>query len=106
MIIRDFRWSVLAVMLLAACTSGRNEGLKPEPPEAETVKPSAAAQDSGVSAEPHREAHSPPAPLARPDAGSKGRCAPDEMDCCGACIPKAEKRCPENIHCPAALPEM
>lgn len=105
MIIRDFRWSVLAVLLLAACTSGRNEALKPESPEAETVKPSA-APDSGVSAEQHREAHKPPAPFARPDAGSKGRCAPDEMDCCGACIPKSEKRCPENIHCPAALPEM
>lgn len=105
MIIRDFRWSVLAVLLLAACTSGRNEALKPESPETETVKPSA-APDSGVSAEQHREAHKPPAPFARPDAGSKSRCAPDEMDCCGACIPKSEKRCPENIHCPAALPEM
>ena len=96
MIIRDFRWSVLAVLLLAACSSGRNEALKPESPQAE---------DSGVSAEQHREAHKPPAPEARPDAGSKGRCAPDEMDCCGACIPKSEKRCPDNIHCPAALPE-
>ncbi|MCY1041090.1 hypothetical protein OV208_07145 [Corallococcus sp. bb12-1] len=31
-------------------------------------------------------------------------CKPDEMECCGACIPKAEGRCPENVHCPAAKP--
>jgi hypothetical protein len=104
MIIRDFRWSVLTV-LLVACSSGRNEAIKPEAsPETETVKPS--ARDSGVSAEHHRETYSPPPVLVRPDAGAKSRCGPDEMDCCGACIHKSEKRCPENIHCPAALPEM
>jgi hypothetical protein len=104
MITRNFRWGVLAVVLLA-CSSGRNEAIKPEPPEAETVKPS--ARDSGPSPEQHRETYSPPPPvLARPDAGSRGRCGPDEMNCCGACIPRSEKRCPENIHCPAALPEM
>jgi hypothetical protein len=103
MISRDFRWGVLAVVLLSACTSGRNEALKPEASEAGTVTPS--ARDSGVSDEQHREAQPPPAPLVRPDAGTPGRCAPHEMDCCGACIPRSEKRCPENIHCPAALPE-
>jgi len=105
MIIRNLRFGVLAV-LLGACTSGRNEAIKPESPaEAETVKP--AARDSGVvSPEHHRETYSPPVVPVRPDAGSKSRCGPDEMDCCGACIPRSEKRCPENIHCPAALPEM
>jgi hypothetical protein len=104
MIIRNLRWSLLAVVMLAACSSGRNEALKSEPPEASTVKPS--VQDSGPSAEQHREAYTPPVPpKARPDAGSS-RCGPDEMDCCGACIHKSEKRCPENIHCPPALPEM
>jgi hypothetical protein len=34
------------------------------------------------------------------------RCQPDEMDCCGICIPRSEGRCPDNIHCrpPAAAP--
>jgi hypothetical protein len=26
-------------------------------------------------------------------------CAPDEMDCCGNCTPRAEGRCPDNIQC-------
>ena len=104
MMIRNLRWSLLAGVMFAACYSGRNEARKPESPEASTVKPS--AQDSGPSAEQHREAYSPPVPpIARPDAGSS-RCGPEEMDCCGICIHKSEMRCPENIHCPSPLPEM
>ena len=26
-------------------------------------------------------------------------CAPDEMNCCGICIPRSEGRCPDNLHC-------
>src|SRR5688500_5697797 len=104
MIIRNLRWGVLAV-LLAACSSGRNEAIKPESPsEAEAVKP--AARDSGVvSPEHHRETYTPPESPPRKGEVPRGRCGPDEMECCGACINKSEKRCPENIHCPAALPE-
>jgi hypothetical protein len=120
----NFRGFVLAgvsAVALAACTSGRNETLKPESPEATTAQPS--VPDSGPSAQQHREAYSPPSPMARPDAGFVGsadcaacgprercvngrcsRCGPDEMDCCGACIPKSEKRCPDNIHCPPPDP--
>jgi hypothetical protein len=39
------------------------------------------------------------------DCGRCSRCGPDEMDCCGTCIPKTEQRCPENVHCPTSLPE-
>ncbi|MBN8470769.1 hypothetical protein JYJ95_30045 [Corallococcus exiguus] len=28
-------------------------------------------------------------------------CRPDEMECCGACVPKSDGRCPENVHCPS-----
>ncbi len=31
-------------------------------------------------------------------------CAPDEMDCCGICIPRSEGRCPDNIHCRPMTP--
>ncbi len=32
-------------------------------------------------------------------------CAPDEMNCCGTCIPRSEGRCPDNIQCrPGAAP--
>jgi hypothetical protein len=33
-------------------------------------------------------------------------CAPEEMNCCGICLPRSEGRCPDNIHCrpPAAAP--
>ncbi len=103
MIIRNFRWGALAVVLLAACSSGRNEAIKPEPAEAGPVQPP--ARDSGVSAEHHRETYTPPEAPPRKDAAPQGRCGPDEMECCGACIHRSEKRCPENIHCPAALPE-
>jgi hypothetical protein len=48
-------------------------------------------------------------PPARVDAGQPCRvppcpCQPDEMSCCGVCIPRSEGRCPENIHCPATAP--
>src|SRR5512140_1483388 len=39
------------------------------------------------------------------DCGRCSRCGPDEMDCCGICIPKSEGRCPENVHCPTSLPD-
>lgn len=38
------------------------------------------------------------------DCGSCPGCKPDEMNCCGACIPKSEGRCPDNIHCPETVP--
>src|SRR5688500_15881922 len=83
----NFRWGVLAVVMLAACSSGRNDVINPESPDATTVKPS--EQDPRTRAEQHREAYTPPTqPMARPDAGS-ARCGPDEMDCCGACIHKS-----------------
>lgn len=31
-------------------------------------------------------------------------CAPDEMNCCGICIPRSEGRCPDNIHCRPIAP--
>lgn len=31
-------------------------------------------------------------------------CAPDEMNCCGTCIPRSEGRCPDNIHCRLSTP--
>lgn len=35
----------------------------------------------------------------------QGQCNPEERDCCGVCVPRSEGRCPDNVHCPAALPE-
>ncbi|MBN1208845.1 MAG: hypothetical protein JXB05_28560 [Myxococcaceae bacterium] len=40
------------------------------------------------------------------DCGPCSRCGPQEMDCCGICIPRSEKRCPDNVHCPTPPPEM
>ena len=40
------------------------------------------------------------------DCGRCSRCGPQEMDCCGTCIPRSEKRCPDNVHCPTAPPAM
>jgi hypothetical protein len=40
------------------------------------------------------------------ECGRCSRCGPNEMDCCGTCIPRSEKRCPDNVHCPTAPPEM
>ncbi|HEX5747429.1 MAG TPA: hypothetical protein VFZ09_14385 [Archangium sp.] len=31
-------------------------------------------------------------------------CAPEEMNCCGICIPRSEGRCPDNIHCRPLAP--
>jgi hypothetical protein len=136
---RGVSWCVLATVgavALAACSSGRSEAMKSEPPDS-TERPAPP---------------SPAPPVIHPDAGASGcascgpndqcvdgrcvcqplscasggkrcgqvsngcggvidcgrctRCGPDEMDCCGTCIPKAEQRCPENVHCPTSLPEM
>jgi hypothetical protein len=40
------------------------------------------------------------------DCGACPGCQPEEMNCCGVCIPRSEGRCPDNIHCPAAAPSM
>jgi hypothetical protein len=31
-------------------------------------------------------------------------CAPDEMNCCGTCLPRSEGRCPDNLHCRPMAP--
>lgn len=90
----NFGWRGLVVVgavALGACTSPT------------------AGQDAGPVVAPPPETHRPPPPAPPEDAGVPrpgGRCAPDEMDCCGACIPKSERVCPVNVHCPTSAPEM
>jgi hypothetical protein len=100
----NFRGCVVIVVgcvMLWACSSGRSEAMKPGPQDV-TESPKEEVPPPPV--EHPREKPSPPPPVSRPDVGTS-RCGPDEMECCGACIPRSEKRCPENIHCPAAAPE-
>lgn len=89
-------------LLLVACSSGRSEAVKPEPLDAAAAVPPAPSLG-----ERHREAHALPDAGPRLDAGFPSRrCQPHEMDCCGICIPRSEKRCPDNIHCKPPPPEM
>ncbi|HYI01951.1 hypothetical protein [Hyalangium sp.] len=91
---------VVGWVMLAACSSGRSEAMKPGPQEV-TERPQ---EEAPPPVERPPEKPSPPPPVSRPDVGAS-RCGPDERECCGACIPRSEKRCPENIHCPTAAPE-
>ena len=82
---------VLCLLLTSAgCVSARNEAPR-APEDAGSVVQGAppAKEDAG-----------------RPCVPPACPCQPDEMACCGVCIPKAEGRCPENIHCPAAAPSL
>jgi hypothetical protein len=110
------RWYALAVssaVALAACMSGRGDAVSSTAQDASagtdqqqgvpTVTPS--RQGPGTLGDQHSGAPAPPRPLIRPDAGAP-RCGPHELDCCGVCIPKDEKRCPDNVHCPTPAPEL
>jgi hypothetical protein len=121
-------WYVLAATVaLAACSSGHGEAMKPVPQSA-SVKPE--PPDAGApgcaSCGPQElcvEGRCVCQPLTCLSGGGRcgkvsdgcggvidcgpcSRCGPQEMDCCGTCIPRSEKRCPENVHCPTAPPEM
>lgn len=107
------RWCVLAALsmvTLAACSSGRSDAVKPEPENA-SAKP--ARPDAGAPCQPltclsdgGRCGQVSDGCGGVIDCGRCSRCGPQEMDCCGTCIPRSEKRCPDNVHCPTAPPEM
>ncbi|KFE68570.1 hypothetical protein DB31_7807 [Hyalangium minutum] len=88
-------------MALVACSSSRSEATKPSPQEG-TEQSTPQVPPPPVVPPPEPVPAPPPIPRTPP---ASPRCGPDEMDCCGACIPRSEKRCPENIHCPTAAPE-
>ncbi|MDY7231258.1 hypothetical protein [Hyalangium rubrum] len=106
----NFRWCLLAVVL-GACSSGRNETVKAE---AQASSPSVAQLDAGTPVCQPRTCQAMKRRCGRVsdgcggvlDCGACPGCGPEEMDCCGACIPKSEGRCPENIHCKQPPPEM
>ncbi|SEU31850.1 hypothetical protein SAMN05443639_116111 [Stigmatella erecta] len=102
-----FSWNPLglvAAMALLACTSHKAESL-PTPP-------AVASADAGV-CQPLTCASSE-RKCGRVQDGCGGvlncgvcsRCGPEEMECCGACIPKSEQVCPVNVHCPTSHPAM
>jgi hypothetical protein len=106
-----FSWNPLglaAAALLLACTSRQAEPLH----EPSAAPPAVAAVDAGV-CQPVTCASSE-RKCGRVQDGCGGvlncgvcsRCGPEEMECCGACIPKSEKVCPVNVHCPTPRPEM
>ncbi|RJS21202.1 hypothetical protein DRW03_17475 [Corallococcus sp. H22C18031201] len=104
----------VAVLGIGACAAGKGDGTK-SASEALAAAPATVTRDAG------------PRPTCEPatcsslklrcgqaDDGCGGqvdcgacassRCGPDELSCCGACVPKSEGRCPENVHCPAPAP--
>jgi hypothetical protein len=82
-------WVLCLLLASAGCVSARTDG--PRAPE---------DAGSGVQGAP------PPKADAGPPAVPPAPCQPDEMNCCGVCIPRSEGRCPDNVHCPAAAPSM
>ena len=128
--------AVVGAVALAACSSSRSEAMKSEPPDstatpappspAPPVSPPEAGASGCASCGPNDQCVDGRC-VCRPltcasggkrcgqvsngcggviDCGRCARCGPDEMDCCGTCIPKSEHRCPENVHCPTSAPEM
>ncbi|MFL5347523.1 MAG: hypothetical protein ACJ8AT_22280 [Hyalangium sp.] len=122
--------AMVSAVVLVSCSSGRNEALKPVPQDS-TERPArpASQPDAGASTcascGPNDQCVNGRC-VCQPltcssggkrcgqvsdgcggviDCGRCSRCGPDEMECCGACISKAEGRCPENVHCPTSLPD-
>ena len=87
---RRASWVLCLLLAGSSCVSARNEAPR-SPEDAGSVSQGAPP--------PKEDAGRPCVPPSCP-------CPPDEMNCCGVCIPKAEGRCPDNIHCPAAAPSM
>lgn len=126
---RPFQKYVLAVVgavALVACSSGRGETVKAEP-EAAKSQPEAVKSEPQAAPGPSPDPSPPAAQPCQPhtclslgkrcgqvsdgcggvmDCGRCSRCGPDELDCCGTCIPRSEKRCPDNVHCSTSPPEM
>jgi hypothetical protein len=125
---RGLGWCVLALLgagALGACMSGRGDTVTtPAPQEAPVIRPDAGTPGCATCGPRERcvEGRCVCQPLdclslgqrcgqvgdgcgGVLDCGRCSRCGPQEMDCCGVCLPKAEKRCPDNVHCPTADPE-
>lgn len=125
MVVRSIRgfMGVAAAVLLAACASGRGDAVKSSPDSSRSSKeglaggsrmcePGCGKNESCVEGRCICQAATCSSLGVRCGTAEDGcggvlqcgecrpACGEDELECCGACIPKTNKRCPDNVHCP------
>ncbi len=98
--VRGSLWMAVGVVILAACSPKWSEAKPARPDAGAPCQPLTCLSDGG------RCGQVSDGCGGIIDCGRCSRCGPQEMDCCGTCIPRSEKRCPDNVHCPTAPPEM